>query len=357
MKGGNLLFGVDRHTLGGMKISTVDLKKLKANDKVKFYNDGATVTLKDSKTSEEIVFSTMVINDNEYFKSLVVGCKLNDGFKVEYVHLDVFVSEPGTCNLIPLDSEALLSKHERLKKYIFEEYGVLLKYEEAHYNFLEINNTVELDYESEEYRKVLKLMSIIAPKKYKSRNLWTDENNEVRGVFLENNSVKIKIYNKTKQLQEEYKITLAKTYLRVELVLKDTRKIKEVFGTTLIKEITHEQMEEYYVDTINSDIFEKIDKYIKSSNRQLKKIAKEEQEKDVRKWTRSFLLRACSNEIDKDLELVFDIEQCLELIKAKTGKNYKRTLKRLENDIEEKAHKKNNLARYDEIKNKILSIK
>ncbi|MEG2347830.1 MAG: hypothetical protein RSB50_09140, partial [Cetobacterium sp.] len=202
------MFGVDRHTVGGMKISTVDLKKLKANEKVKFYSDGATVVLKDSRTSEEIMFSTMVINDNEYFKSLVVGCKINDGFKTDYVHLDVFVSEPGVCNLIPLDSKGLSDKHERLKSYIFEEYGILLKHEEAHYNFLEINNTVELDCESEEYRKVLKLMSIIAPKKYKSKNLWTDENNEVRGVFLENNSVKIKIYNKTKQLQEEYKITL-----------------------------------------------------------------------------------------------------------------------------------------------------
>lgn len=350
------MFGVDRHTIGGVKISTVDLKKLLANEKVKLYKDGETIVLKDTKTYEELIFSTLVINDNEYFKSLVIGCKINEGFKVEYVHLDVFVSEPNVCNLVPLSEKELLDKHERLKEYIWNEYGILIKYEDAHYNFLEINNTVELEYDSLEYQKVLKLMSIIAPKRYKSRNLWTDENNEVRGVFLENNSMKIKIYNKSKQLEEEYKITLAKTYLRVEIVLKDSRKIKEVFGTTLIKEITEQKMIEYYLKTVNADIFEKIDKYIKSCDKELKKVAKEEQEKDMRKWTRSFLLRACSNELDRDLELVFDIEQCLEIIKKKTGKNYKRTLKRLEKDIAEKEHKKNNLVRYNEIKAKILDI-
>lgn len=350
------MFGVDRHTIGGVKISTVDLKKLLANEKVKVYKDGETIVLKDTKTYEELIFSTLVINDNEYFKSLVIGCKINEGFKVEYVHLDVFVSEPNVCNLVPLNEKELLDKHERLKEYIWNEYGILIKYEDAHYNFLEINNTVELEYDSLEYQKVLKLMSIIAPKRYKSRNLWTDENNEVRGVFLENNSMKIKIYNKSKQLEEEYKITLAKTYLRVEIVLKDSRKIKEVFGTTLIKEITEQKMIEYYLKTVNADIFEKIDKYIKSCDKELKKVAKEEQEKDMRKWTRSFLLRACSNELDRDLELVFDIEQCLEIIKKKTGKNYKRTLRRLEKDIAEKEHKKNNLVRYNEIKTKILDI-
>lgn len=350
------MFGVDRHTIGGVKISTVDLKKLLANEKVKIYRDGETTFLKDSKTYEELVFSTLVVNDNEYFKSLVIGCKINEGFKVDYVHLDIFISEPNSCNLVPLNEKELLDKHARLKEYIWNEYGILIKYEDAHYNFLEINNTVELEYDSLEYRKVLKLMSIIAPKRYKSRNLWTDENNEVRGVFLENNSMKIKIYNKSKQLHEEYKITLAKTYLRVEIVLKDSRKIKEVFGTTLVKEITEQKMIEYYLKTVNADIFEKIDKYIKSCDKELKKVAKEEQEKDMRKWTRSFLLRACSNELDTDLELVFDIEQCLEIIKKKTGKNYKRTLKRLEKDMLEKEHKKNNLARYNEIKAKILDI-
>ena len=350
------MFGVDRHMLGGIKISTVDLEKILANEKIKIYKDGETIVLKDSKTQEELIFSTLVINDNEYFKSLVIGCKMNEGFKVEYVHLDVFISEPNGCNLVPLNMEQLMDKHERLKDYIFDEYGILIKYEDSYYNFLELNNTVELDHDSLEYQKVLKLMSIIAPKRYKSRNLWTDENNEVRGVFLENNSMKIKIYNKSKQLLEEYNITLAKTYLRVEIVLKDSRKIKEVFGTTSVKEITEEKMKEYYLKVINADIFEKIEKYIKSSNRELKKLAKEEQEKDMRKWTRSFLLRACGNELDRDLELVFDIEQCLEIIKKKTGKNYKRTLKRLENDINEKEHKKNNLDRYAEIKSKLFEL-
>lgn len=350
------LFGVDRHTLAGLKISTVDLEKLLSNKNVKVYKEGETITLRDTKTGEELEFATILVKDNKYFKNLVVGCKVNEGFKVEYVHLDVFVSSPDSCNLIPLNQEKLVEKHLELQSYILEEYGIGLKFGQAHYSFLEMNRTVELIEDAELYREVLKLMGLIAPKKYKSKNFWTDENNQIRGVFLENNSVKIKVYNKTKQLLEEYHIILANTYLRIEIVLKDTRKIKEVFNTTLVSEISLSDMEKYYVDTINQDIFKKIDKYIKDCNRELKKVAKEEQDKDMRKWTRSFLLRACGNRINNDLDLVFDIEQVLEIIKKKTGKNYKRTLKRLEKDIEEKSYKQKNLERYSEIKSKILCL-
>ena len=97
------------------------------------------------------------------------------------------------------------------------------------------------------------------------------------------------------------------------------------------------------------------------SKKQLQKIAREEKKRNKLNWTRNFFLKSGNGGIKykkrgkpTKVDLMFDIEQCLEIIKEETKNNYKKRLRTLEKDIEDLDGKKNNLARLDEIKNKTL---
>ncbi|MFR6117575.1 MAG: hypothetical protein ACLUIT_14920, partial [Intestinibacter bartlettii] len=121
--------------------------------------------------------------------------------------------------------------------------------------------------------------------------------------------------------------------------------IEELFGTCYLNELTDEQINKVFTDFIKVNIFDKLDKHIKNTEKHLLKIVKEEKKKDVRKWKRSFLLRGGYK--------TFDIQQILDIIKSESPKNYNRDIKKLQSDIEEFDGLHDNLLKLTEIKNKL----
>lgn len=360
-KGGKLLFGIDFTSIGSLKISYLkDIDILLSNINVTVHQkNGATTTIKDLK-GKELTFTTIVIEDKK-FKQLTIGSKLEKGYKKEYIILDLSIKEDGN-NLIPLNKLQYDTRLNEVIEYIHNEYGLKLSIKEASFRLLELNNTVKMDRCIDEYYPVLKLIADFAPKRYKNNAIARDGNKRLKGVFIGNNTVEYKIYNKTKQLQEVYKITVNGDYLRIEIVLLNSKKIKEIFDTTKINEISMEMLETYYIEVVEKDLFKRIDKYIKDSNKKIKEIAKVEKEKDVRKWVKSFFLSSLSlkyivKDEFSDIDLVFDIQQLLDIIKKDTGKNYSRAYKNLKEYIDDREYKKNNLDKYAEIKEKILNVK
>jgi len=133
--------------------------------------------------------------------------------------------------------------------------------------------------------------------------------------------------------------------MRIELTLKRQEAIEELFGTCYLNELTDEQINKVFTDFIKVNIFDKLDKHIKNTEKHLLKIVKEEKKKDVRKWKRSFLLRGGYK--------TFDIQQILDIIKSESPKNYNRDIKKLQSDIEEFDGLHDNLLKLTEIKNKL----
>ncbi|MBQ8999818.1 MAG: hypothetical protein IJ086_14175 [Clostridium sp.] len=355
------MFGIDFTSIGSLKIKYLkDIDILLNNSNVTIHQtNGAISTIKDLK-GQELTFTTIVIEDKK-FKQLTIGSKLEKGYKKEYIILDLSIKEDGN-NLIPLTKLEYDNRLNEVIEYIHNRYGLKLSIKEASFRLLELNNTVKMDRCIDEYYPILKLISDFAPKRYKNNAIARDGNKRLKGIFIGNNTFEYKIYNKTKQLYEVYKITVDGDYLRIEIVFLNSKKIKEIFGTTKIEEISMEMLETYFVEVVEKDLFKRIDKYIKDSNKKLKEIAKSEKEKDVRKWVKSFFLSSLSLKYIvkgefSDIDLVFDIQQLLDIIKKDTGKNYSRAYKNLKEYIEEREYKKNNLDKYAEIKEKILNIK
>ena len=123
----------------------------------------------------------------------------------------------------------------------------------------------------------------------------------------------LKIYNKKLQLEEVKNQFINNEIMRIELTLKRQEAIEELFGTCYLNELTDEQINKVFTDFIKVNIFDKLDKHIKNTEKHLLKIVKEEKKKDVRKWKRSFLLRGGYK--------TFDIQQILDIIKSESPKN------------------------------------
>lgn len=357
------MFGVDKHNTGSFFIPREhDFEKLFSHDNIKINTNPLSKKMKlyDENTGEAFEFQCITINKDERFETLHLGVKkVGHGLK-EYATLNVFIedddNEDGTANLIPLSQSEVIEKQKELLKYIREKYGLNLGYEKSKYKFMEINKTIELNEDVENYHEVLEFIRLVAPAKYKRKTEDTDKYNEINLISLQNNSVKIKIYNKTKQLKEYKGIEVDKFYMRIEICLKDSRKIQNAFGTTMIEEITDEMMLEYYMRTVKADIFDRVESQLKKSEKELKKELKMQKKEDAKKYPKMFLIGACGLRYGKTkIPLVLDLEQCFGLLKKDVAR-WDRTYKTLLKEIEKRPHKKNNLVKYHEIKNKILNF-
>ena len=164
-------------------------------------------------------------------------------------------------------------------------------------------------------------------------------------ILFNKSNISLKIYNKKLQLEEVKNQFINNEIMRIELTLKRQEAIEELFGTCYLNELTDEQINKVFTDFIKVNIFDKLDKHIKNTEKHLLKIVKEEKKKDVRKWKRSFLLRGGYK--------TFDIQQILDIIKSESPKNYNRDIKKLQSDIEEFDGLHDNLLKLTEIKNKL----
>lgn len=353
---------IDETELYNVKIRKVDLEKLLNNEKVKRHiGIGNKVYLKDYVTGKEVGFDLLNISDKYMFDALQIGSKINKDFIHEYVHMSMFVSdlEAKGHNLKPLTKAEYESKCCKVESYIEEEYGLTLNLKEKKFKLLALNKTFELEREIDEYWELFQLIHLLVPAKYKNKAFVLGGNNEIIGVYFENGVTRVKIYDKTKQLKDEKGIELDRRYMRIEVVLKEDKKIKKVIGTNLVSSITDEQLEQGFNSIIQEDVFNKIDDYLIESQKQIQKIARQEKKRNKLNWTRNFFLKAGHGGLKyekrgkpTEIDLLFDIEQCLEIIKKETKSNYKKRLRTLEQDIDDIKGKKNNLARYDEIKRK-----
>ena len=97
--------------------------------------------------------------------------------------------------------------------------------------------------------------------------------------------------------------------------------------------------------------------HIKKSNKKLKKLAQKERQRDIKKWVKVFFLRSLTLKIDNNINLVFDIEQVLNIIKDFTKSNYSRSKNNIKIYIDEQESKKNNFICANEIIYKAINDK
>lgn len=351
------MFGIDKAIIKGWELESIQFEKLLSKTNVKIQTEGYTTVVIEYEDTTPVNVGYIKINDGNMFNTFQFGVKYTKGKRTIYGFIDMHISayKGKTNNLKPL---LLYQYHELITEvgeYLKDEYGIFINFMPSQFEMIELNKTIELDREFNEYKNILNLICLLAPKTYKDKDIKLDNRNNIKEIIISNNSVKCKIYDKTKQLLSVYKIIVDQKYMRIEYTLQGSKKIKSVFKGCGICELSDEAIKVYLIERIKKELINPLEKYIKISNKNLIKIAKEEKIKDSRRWTRAFVLRAMSEKTQDSIPVLVCIEQLKSIIKKETKRNYARTLKNLEKDFERGKDFSENFLKLEELKNKILN--
>ncbi len=349
--------GIDKTKIKGFTVELIDIEKLISNDNVIFQEKLPGIAVEDIK-GEIRSINYLKIKDGHIFNTLAIGSKLNKGVPNSYSHIDIHISELTDNNLKPLKVSEYINLLERLKGYLESRYGLYINLEKAKFEELEINVTAKMDKEFIEYEYLLEQMIYLVPKVYEI-SPYIGKDRTLKQYEFFNGSTEAKVYDKTRQLQEKFKISLDKQYMRIEYTLHKPKKIQSCLGTEYVYQMTDQAIIDYLKKQINKDLIKPIEKHIKEGDKQLLQMAIESKETDSRKWAKSFTGIALAERLDKrngKLPLVIDLEQVKKAIKkVSTNKsNCNKTLARLQTEFDRYPFINDNLEKLQEIKDKFV---
>lgn len=311
--------GLDRTIIGNFEITGIDFERALSfsEEKVSIECSGENLYyLKDGHA-----FSRLKIVDNYMFGVCTVYMKCMNGTRFVYASMDISIGTVRETNFQNQTMEEFKLRLDTIREYLVNKYGVVADFMQATFKNLEINVTLPLKHKFKEYHRVFNLMMynvVLRNSKptleFKAENKKNAEQ-EVTGICKKNNCLEVKIYDKARQLREQNKADLLGEYMRLEITLLTTRKIREVFGTNRVYQITNKMIEQYFEKQCRKLLIKPYEKWKEKNREQLKKIMEEHKGKSERNW-KANLLKQCSNLEQKNLlPVLLDIDDLLQIMK------------------------------------------
>lgn len=311
--------GLDRTIIGNFEITGIDFERALSfsEEKVSIECSGENLYyLKDGHA-----FSRLKIVDNYMFGVCTVYMKCMNGTRFVYASMDISIGTVRETNFQNQTMEEFKLRLDTIREYLVNQYGVVADFMQATFKNLEINVTLPLKHKFKEYHRVFNLMMynvVLRNSKptleFKAENKKNAEQ-EVTGICKKNNCLEVKIYDKARQLREQNKADLLGEYMRLEITLLTTRKIREVFGTNRVYQITNKMIEQYFEKQCRKLLIKPYEKWKEKNREQLKKIMEEHRGKSERNW-KANLLKQCSNLEQKNLlPVLLDIDDLLQIMK------------------------------------------
>lgn len=311
--------GLDRTIIGNFEITGIDFERALSfsEEKVSIECSGENLYyLKDGHA-----FSRLKIVDNYMFGVCTVYMKCMNGTRFVYASMDISIGTVRETNFQNQTMEEFKLRLGTIREYLVNKYGVVADFMQAKFRNLEINVTLPLDHKFKEYHRVFNLMMynvVLRNSKptleFKTENKKNAEQ-EVTGICKKNNCLEVKVYDKARQLREQNKANLSGEYMRLEIKLLTTQKIREVFGTNQVYQITNKMIEQYFEKQCRKLLIKPYEKWKKKNREQLKKIMEEHRGKSERNW-KANLLKQCSNLEQKNLlPVLLDTDDLLQIMK------------------------------------------
>lgn len=348
--------GIDRTVIKGFELGIIQRRVLLSNNNVDYYEKAEGYPVKE--WDEEVEYrhiGFLKIVDDPLFKLLRIGVANNKKGHIYYASLEITINDEEKKNLKPLTMAQYLQRIHDIKLHLKDKYGLYIDFKNAYFEELEVNKTAIMDRNFSSYDFLLTNIGYLIPGRY---TIATHRHQEdLKQLEFYNKSIKGKVYDKTRQLQEQFKLTLDKQYMRVEYCFKDNAKVINAFATRSIYKLKDEDINSFLNKQINKELIKPIRDYITTSNKKLLAMAKQIKKDDKRKWVSMFITSAISERVNKHngtLDLVVDIEQLKAVIKQLAPHNYTRTVKNLEKTFSKYPYLKDNLIKLDEITNKFL---
>lgn len=294
---------------------------------------------------------------NDFFGKLKAG--VNYGKGGLYSSFTTSVKNGFCSNLICNTACDYRKQIEESRKYLAENYGIYANFENALVKQIEINKTFRIGSRIAEYKRPVELIAWNIPGK-KRMNIVHDfkEKTEMgfdteTFVITSKSAKKIKdgktvksrqheelvFYGKTEQLEKM--IVLSGEYMRVEIRITGTAKIKKMFGTNKFYEITDQCINDFFNSEIKEMITDPYDTWKKQRDKELLKILKS-QRKEKHDWVVNTLLVLANKEIKSGVPVILDVSEILPLIDRMGIKDPRRRYKIREN-FKKQAEKRANV--------------
>ena len=306
-------------------------------DKIKFGN----VFVTDIESPEELakssnLFKTFMTDDTG---EDVLAYKLNineDAYTIKtgysplvgaYANMQTFIRDDDVGNLICLDMNAYKRYIEDIKRDVKEKYGVSLDTSHMTVNEIEINRTFAVESPMPSYERVFNLLMAILPKKSRLKidTMFSNRKDgkvDVNTYYAKsgrnkNYGVEIKFYNKSQHLNSIYRIVLDKNYIRFEIRMWGSQKIKREFGSNRWANLTDATINAWFNRKVQEWIVEPVAKWKKEQSKNLMEIVNGYRNEDGYKWVPLCLGQIINVEITPETgrkPLLLDVEELIPVI-------------------------------------------
>lgn len=329
----NKHIGIDKTVIKNFTVTKVDYEKLlsKINENKVVCMRGIKKKFNYFEEEREDNFNTIIINDDVVFNTLKIDVKkIGENAFIKYGYLDWSIRELDSHNLIPLNTKAYQRQLKKLFEYIEERYGLCMNTDDVKFDKIELNATITLEREFENYIRAIDILCTLAPKTYRDYlTNKTKKDNSIDYFLLRNKSMECKFYNKSKQIEEVYGVETDLKTLRIEYTLIGDRKINDVFGTDEIKNISNDDIKKFVKEQFKKDFINRYNKHKENSIKKISKMAKEMQ-KESKQWVKELIIKVLDTEISTKVPVLIDVEHLKVVLKERDKHNYSRNVKKLE---------------------------
>lgn len=309
------------------RIIHLDTKKLICHRDVTFNSNENQGYLLDDGT----YFTYLKIIDNNLFGTLSAGTHRTLSVKRDYSRMDITIGNFKTGNLQNMTVTDYKRYVKRIFSYLYEEYGLLIDDTYVTTSSLEINCTFEIRKCFSEYHRVLRLLMFLLPDYYKkivevNRKDKFSHSLEAETFYRGNNSMQIKIYDKSQQLSDVYGYSYGGNLMRIEFVLKTSQKIKEVFGSTNLCALSDIKVIDFFIRQFRKLFKNKYQNWKKLNGKTLRQLILDHKKLNPTYWQRNLLNELRNSEQITHIPQLLEVQDLLTQIKIlETAGHYKRT--------------------------------
>lgn len=201
--------------------------------------------------------------------------------------------------------------------------GIIISFDEAKINSLEVNINIDLEFEFNEYANVLEYISSNCNFKGNRAKFDNNYNYDTTGFTIETKKYKLKFYNKSREQNIKGNI------LRVELTYKDADIINKNFNTTKLSYFIEniESVKENFRNFMCKYILQAISKKTTEQQKKVLKLARKIKESNPKGWVNTFISDLKSAKIDSAEINILDENEIWEVVKQLDKVNFARNKK------------------------------
>lgn len=314
-------------------------------DKIKF--SGFMITYLDTAYLEELsrqngsiqISSTTIdgerrieIADNYLFSDLIMGCRWHGCQLIEYVYLTM--SPTNVCghnqdNLLWSEYNACLGT---VLEYIQRQYHICLGTNHLKVKMMEINCNIPLDGAYVDYDRVIRLLMSFLPKHLRNSQPYASRRiigNSSPSYLHSNNSMGVKIYNKTAQMRAKFpdfpELEEDCDIMRIEISLDSPEKIASSLGSNLWSELSDTAIADYYHRYIIDTMQRRYQQWHQKRQSELIRLLRRNRREHPKDWHHLTMQHIRNQSEIAGVPYILDIEQVAEAYKQLPDKHRNRS--------------------------------